>query len=125
LFKELKERPYDLLVTAKGIGPDGMGARKLEVFHCERGVVYSRIFDRSERKYVGQQEQLLADGFGCLLTHIKSRIHAHQDFQVWFYTAEEQEFVINGVVRLFGSDSANERAVEKLKEVGLTSGAES
>jgi hypothetical protein len=116
LFKQLQERPYDLLVTAKGVSAEGGGVRKLEIFHSERNVVYNRVFSRSDLKYVGQQDQLLADAYSCLLSHIKSRIHAHQDFHVWFYTAEECEYILEAIKQRFAGDTANARAVEKLSE---------
>ena len=114
MFELIKDRPYDLLVTARGLTGEGQPARRIEIFHAEEGAVFDQVYDATEKRFLGQPELLLSEALDCLLSHARSRLLAHQPFAVWFYTIDEKDYVLQAAVRLHGGRRTYVRVLEQV-----------
>ena len=80
-----EERLFDLTVSVRSRGTDTSAIHRLEVHYTESGRKSGFVFDVAEPRFGGDHERFLATAAQALLTEVKSRLVAHNDFVVWFY----------------------------------------
>jgi len=105
-FEFMAENPFDLVVLIKPSGSEAVAVRRIELYYAEGGRVSSFVFDRTNAKFGSNTQKTVQAAVRQLMEEIKSRTLARNEFNVWYYSVEDQK-TIERETRAFAGNSAS------------------
>jgi hypothetical protein len=92
-FEFMAENPFDLVVLIKPSGSETAAVRRIELYYAEGSRVSSFVFDRTSAKFGSNTQKTMQAAIRQLIEEVKSRTLARHEFNIWYYSAEDQKTI--------------------------------